>query len=39
MRNLNKEVVNKTYSKIKVMQFGEGNFFYPFSKRVEKRVF
>ena len=30
MRNLNKEVVNKTYSKIKVMQFGEGNFLRAF---------
>ena len=30
MKNLNKEIVNKTYSKIKVMQFGEGNFLRAF---------
>ena len=30
MKNLNKEIVNKSYSKIKVMQFGEGNFLRAF---------
>ena len=38
MRNLNKEIVNKTYSKIKVMQFGEGNFLRAFTDWIIQKM-